>query len=214
MESPRPCLAPNLALTPTEIPDFSVKTQVSTVFLEHQDRVLILHRKGEKDWDIPRKAFDVEEDKSLADTALRSVSQDLGVDLHKKMISLVAKRFVRGQEEDYEWNIYSVKILSLPDFTAGKEISKIYWVPLCFFKEVTFSRSEVSKGFDINFRKHLWTNVSKNSQLVLDKKPLTVTFNGSKKIIIYLLGPSPSDNRMQGLILSKWLKFPTFLCQM
>lgn len=103
-------------ISTTEIENFKKKFDVVSVFIEHEGKVLFLHRQDYKPqgntWGIVAGKVDAEED-SL-DALIRETKEEVGLDIKKEDIKFIEEYYVRYDDYDFKYHTHHVSLKEKP----------------------------------------------------------------------------------------------------
>lgn len=206
---------PVLATSADAFQGFELKTQISTVFLEHDNHVLLLRRCPQEEqsftWGIP--GGKAEKDEKPLQTLLREVKEETQITLAPNDVVYHGHRYARIPNWDYIVHIYHVQMKDKPAVELNsKEHTAYEWVSIYAFKLMTLLKGQ-DEVFDIVYKDRLWQRVNpttpllertrKSASLVLRKGDRTLVFNEEKRFVLNLIGTSGSGKGTQGEMLSK-----------
>ncbi|PWU14534.1 MAG: hypothetical protein C5B45_04265 [Chlamydiae bacterium] len=206
---------PVLATSANAFPGFKLKTQISSVFLEYDKRVLLLQRCRKEDqaftWGVP--GGKAEKDEQPLQTLLREVKEETQITLAPNEAAYHGHRYARIPGWDYIVHIYHVQMKEKPAVQLdSKEHTAYEWISIHAFKLMSLLKGQ-DEVFDVVYKDRLWQKVNpttsllertqQSATLVLRKGDRTLVFNEEKRFILNLIGTSGSGKGTQGDMLSK-----------
>lgn len=209
-----------LASTMDEFPNFKLKTEISTIFLEVDQRILMLLRSKKEDqagtWGIP--GGKKEKTETPSETLSRELKEETAIQLNDSDIKYHGFRYARIPGWDYVVHIYQAVLNNRPAVTlAHEEHTKYEWVSIYAFKLLKLIKGQ-DEVFDIVYKDRLWQRIerplsttSKAGEVgtfVLQKGELTLVFNSERRFVLNLIGTSGSGKGTQGDMLSKLFGIP------
>lgn len=212
--------APVLAKTAESFPDFKLKTQISTIFLEYDKYLLLLQRCHKEDqshtWGIP--GGKAEKGEEPIQTVLRELKEETQLELMPGEVQYLGHRYARIPGWDYVVHIFHAKLNERPIVVLDpKEHSKYEWVSIHAFKLLPLLKGQ-DEVFDIVYGNRLWQKVSQTTSLlektqqvatlILRKGDKEIIFNEQRRFILNLIGTSGSGKGTQGEMLSKLFDIP------
>ena len=110
---------------------FNEKMEVVSCFLEHEGKIILLHRQDHKPqgdtWGVP--AGKIEKNESAIQAIIREVGEETGILLKESELLHFRKVFVRYAEFDFIYHIFSSKLKEKPKVKISKEAFKGFeWV--------------------------------------------------------------------------------------
>ena len=110
---------------------FSPKFEVVSCFLEHDGKILLLHRQDHKPegdtWGVPAGKVDSNED--IYEATLREIREETGVSLGKEQLTHGHKLFVRYPGYDFFYHIFHAALAERPVISISSNEHKTYtWV--------------------------------------------------------------------------------------
>ncbi len=110
-----------------QIPEnFNRKFDVVSCFLEHDGKVLMLHRQDQKPqgntWDMP--AGKVHDNESVNEALSREVEEELGIKINPENFEYSRKFYVKYPEYHYIYHVLTLKIDKMPEIKLNLEENK------------------------------------------------------------------------------------------
>lgn len=103
-------------ISTTEIENFKKKFDVVSVFIEHEGKVLFLHRQDHKPqgntWGIVAGKVDPGED--FLDALIRETKEEIDLDIKKEDIKYIKEYYVRYAEYDFKYYTHHVLLKEKP----------------------------------------------------------------------------------------------------
>lgn len=197
-----------LSKTPSVFPDFKMKVEVATCFIEHDNSVLVLKRSRKEDqsftWGIPGGKIDPKVDSSPRSALVRELFEEIGVRFEASSFKLSAKRYARIPGWDYMLHIFHLKVSSKPNITLSEEHVEARWVPLTRFNSVKLLKGQ-DEAFEIVYKDTIWCrlgDINHLANVIFSKSGRLIEFDPEKRLIINLIGTSGSGKGTQGEMLS------------
>ncbi len=111
--------------------DFHKEVDVVGCFLEHNGTFLLLHRHTHKSsgdaWGLPAGKVDAGE--SLLSAMKREVYEETGIDIRVEDLTYFDSRFVRHENSDFVWHMFSTPLKEKPSVILSATEHKDYrWV--------------------------------------------------------------------------------------
>ncbi|MEK7452654.1 MAG: NUDIX hydrolase [Patescibacteria group bacterium] len=115
----------------TEIENFNKNFDVVSVFIEHNEEILLLHRQDHKPqgntW--ANVAGKVNGGENLLDALIREVEEEIGLKIKKENYTYFKKYYVRYPGYDFLYHIYHLLLEERPILNLNLEESKDYkWI--------------------------------------------------------------------------------------
>ncbi len=116
----------------TVIPEnFTPKFIVVSCYLEHDGKILMLHRlnhKSEGDtWGLPAGKMDDGEVESEA--VIREVREETGHEIQQEKLEYLQRVYVKYPDYDFEFHMFRIKLENLPEITISQSEHKGYcWI--------------------------------------------------------------------------------------
>lgn len=213
-------ITPVLATSADAFPGFKLKTQISTIFLEHDNHVLLLRRCHEEDqshtWGIPGGKAKKEEEP--LQTILRELKEETQIELASNKVVYHGHRYARIPGWDYIVHIYHAKMREKSVVQLNpKEHSTYEWASLYAFKLMPLLKGQ-DEVFDIVYGDRVWQRINPTtsllqrtqqaSTLILSKGNRSLIFNFERRFVLNLIGTSGSGKGTQGEMLSKLFGVP------
>lgn len=213
-------MTPILATSANVFPEFEPKTQISTIFLEHDKHLLLLKRCHKEDqpniWGTP--GGKIERGEEPLQTVLRELKEETQIKLAPDEVFYQGHRYARVPECDYIMHIYYAEIKERPIVLLDpKEHSEYEWISLYAFKLMPLLKSQ-DEVFDILYGDRIWQKINPVTSgqqvqdlatLLLCKGNRTLIFNNERRFSLNLIGTSGSGKGTQGEMLSKLFGIPT-----
>ena len=93
----------------TEPEGFSKKFEVSSIFLEHNETILLLHRHDHKPqgntWSLP--AGKLEPGESPTEAIIRELKEETGIEISNEGLRSICSVFVRFEKYDFIYHMYA-----------------------------------------------------------------------------------------------------------
>ncbi len=115
-----------------EVPeDFKKKFDVVSCFLEHQGKVLMLHRQDHKPqgntWGMP--AGKVHENESINEALSREIEEEIGLKISPENLQYSKKFYVKYPEYHYVYHVLVLKLEEIPELKLNLEENKEFqWI--------------------------------------------------------------------------------------
>jgi adenylate kinase len=212
---------PILASSAEAFPDFKPKTQISTLFLEHNNHLLLLMRSHKEDqpdtWGVP--GGKAEKGETPIQTVLRELKEETQLTLSESEVRYHGHRYARIPGWDYIIHLYHAQLTDRPQITLdAKEHSKYEWVSIYAFKLMPLLKGQ-DEAFDILYGNRIWQRLDPKTSsklqrvqnaafLVLRKGNQTLTFDPKRRLVLNLIGTSGSGKGTQGDMLSRLFGIP------
>lgn len=201
------------APTPDIFPDFRLKTEISTVFMEYENHVLVLQRCAKEDqsytWGIPGGKAEREE--TPEQTLFREVMEETQIPRDSYLPTYLGKRFARIPGWDYIVHIYHAQVRDRICVEINpQEHSRYEWISIFAFKtlKLVLGQDEI---FDTVYNERIWQRihpsalsfpVAEKVNFILRKGDQFLFFHPGKRFVINLIGTSGSGKGTQGDMLS------------
>lgn len=204
-----------LATTADAFPEFKLKTQISTIFLDYDKHLLLLRRGHKEDqsntWGVP--GGKAEEGEAPLETVLRELREETQINLTPGEVVYHGHRYARIPGWDYIVHIYHAQMKERPVVQLDpREHSAYEWVSVYAFKLMPLLRGQ-DEVFDILYGAHTWQRVDGMSlpsqkiqqiaTIILRKGDRTLVFSEKRRFVLNLIGTSGSGKGTQGEMLSK-----------
>jgi len=118
-------------LEPT--PQFKPRVEISAVYIEHNENILILHRQNNKSqgnkWGIP--GGKVEKNETPLQAAIREVKEETGYDISKQQIEDLGTVYIEYNEKDhFVYHMFRTQLIDNPEAVKinFKEHKGFTWV--------------------------------------------------------------------------------------
>lgn len=211
---------PVLATSPSAFPNFNLRTEISTIFLEHNKHLLLLKRCAKEDqshtWGIP--GGKAEKGEKPEQTVIRELKEETAIQIDTKNLTYHGSRYARIPNWDYIVHIYHVHLQEKPIVQIdSKEHTAYEWVSLHAFKLMPLLKGQ-AEVFDIIYGDRLWQlidqdqpevqSVQRAAAMVFKKGSRTLTFDRERRFVVNLIGTSGSGKGTQGEMLSKLYRIP------
>ena len=208
-------IAPVLATSAEAFPGFKLKTEISTIFLEYDNHLLLLQRCHKEDqshtWGVP--GGKAEEGEKPLETGLRELREETQIELAPGEVVYHGHRYARIPGWDYIVHIYHAQLKERPVVQLdSNEHSAYEWISLYAFKLMPLLKGQ-DEVFDIIYKDRIWQRINPTTSLlqrtqqaadlVLRKGDRTLVFNAERRFILNLIGTSGSGKGTQGDMLSK-----------
>lgn len=120
-------------------PNFHVKVEVSTVFMECERKLLLLQRASHTfspgNWAVP--GGKLEKNETPLEGLLREISEELQLSPPPKALKYFKSFYVRHPVIDYRLHLFQWLLTSIPKITiTPKEHQAFLWQPIDRFSEV------------------------------------------------------------------------------
>jgi adenylate kinase len=211
-------IQPVLAPTVDVFPDFKMKTRISTLFLEHDNHVLLLKRASREDqpetWGIP--GGKKEKSETPAQTILRELVEETQINLTEDKLSYKGHFYARIPGWDYIIDLFWARLETKPPVVLDpSEHSAFEWVSIYNLRSKALIRGQY-EAFNIVYQDRIWRPVPadfsstslKTHQLILKKGHRLLTFDHSRRLIVNLIGTSGSGKGTQGDLISQHFSIP------
>lgn len=113
-------------ISKTPIENFNKKFDVVSVFIGHDNDILLLHRQDHKSqgntWGAP--AGKVDEGEDLAEALVREVEEETGIKIEKEKMKYFEGYFVRYPGYDFTYHVYHVNLTDRPHVVLGENEHK------------------------------------------------------------------------------------------
>lgn len=212
---------PVLSNSPNKFPEFKSKTSISTIFLEHDQHLLLLKRSHKEDqpstWGVPGGKAEKEE--TPIQTLIRELNEETQIQLSTDQIHYHGHRYARVPGWDYIIHLYRAELKKRPVVHINSdEHSEYKWVSIYAFKLMPLIKGQ-DEAFDILYSDYFWQRidtktfphlqlVQDTAVLILKKGKQTLIFNSKKRFILNLIGTSGSGKGTQGEMLSQLFDIP------
>ena len=118
-------------ISKTPLENFKNKFDVVSVFIEHDGKILLLHRQDHKPqgntWGVPAGKVDANE--KLHDAIAREVEEEIGVRASQEKYVFFEKYYVRYAEYDFMYHVYHLKLKEKPLINLNRKEHKNYqWI--------------------------------------------------------------------------------------
>ena len=126
-------VTPILASSLTSFPNFKPRTEISTLFLEHNQHLLLLMRCHKEDqpgkWGVP--GGKAEKGETPTQTVLRELQEETQIKLYPDQVEYHGYRYARIPGWDYVVHFYHAELKDRPLVQIDpKEHSRYEWVSL------------------------------------------------------------------------------------
>ena len=203
-----------LASSPNVFPNFQAKTQISTLFLEHNQHLLLLMRCHKEDqpgtWGIP--GGKAEKGETPIQTVLRELQEETQIELYPNQVKYHGHRYARIPNWDYVVHLYHAEVKDRPIVKIDpKEHLQYEWVSIYAFKLMPLLKGQ-DEAFDMLYGDRIWqqSKISPDLQriqnitsLILQKGNQSLVFDSKRRFILNLIGTSGSGKGTQGDMLSQ-----------
>lgn len=212
---------PVLAKSAQDFPNFKPRTEISVLFLEHNEHLLMLMRSHKEDqpgvWGIP--GGKAEKNETPKQTLTRELKEETKLQIKDDQLSYHGHRYARIPGWDYVMHIYQAKLDEKPVIQIDpKEHSQYEWVSIYAFKTLPLLKGQ-DEAFDLIYGDRVWQKidpkdhpevqkVDKAASLVFKKGNQFLTFDADRKFILNLIGTSGSGKGTQGDMLSQIYGIP------
>ncbi len=147
-------LSPQLVTSVDLLPHFSKSIEVSIVFLEHLQHILLLKRSDEEEeagtWGVPGGRG--EDGETPLETALRELKEETSIQLNESQTIYHGHRFGRVQEIDFIIHLYQAKVEERPNVILNHEEHLAYvWTHISDFNSWPLIKTQKAL-FDIVYR--------------------------------------------------------------
>ena len=110
---------------------FVPKFEVVSCFIEHNTKILLLHRQDHKPqggtWGVP--AGKIEEGEDERGALVREIKEELGLVIERDTPDFVSKVYVKFEQYDFPYHMFRLKFLEKPLITVNFKDHKRYaWV--------------------------------------------------------------------------------------
>ncbi len=210
-----------LACKPTAFPDFKPKTVISTIFLEHAERLLLLMRCSQEEqpgtWGVPGGKS--EENETPTQTVLRELQEETQIELSADQVEYRGHRYARIPGWDYLIHLYFAKLKDRPIVKIDpKEHCQYEWVSIYAFKLMPLIKGQ-DEAFDILYADRIWQRldpkasedlqrIQNKALLILRKGSKSLVFGSQRRFVLNLIGTSGSGKGTQGTMLSQLFGIP------
>lgn len=214
-------VTPILANSPTAFPNFKPKTEISTLFLEHNQHLLLLMRCHKEDqpgtWGIP--GGKAERGETPTQTVLRELQEETQIELSPDQVQYHGHRYARIPGWDYVIHLYHAELKDRPVIKIdSKEHSQYEWVSIHAFKLMPLLKGQ-DEAFDILYGDRIWQRLDPKTSpdlqriqhaasLVLRKGNQSLVFDSKRRLVLNLIGTSGSGKGTQGDMLSQLFGIP------
>ena len=118
-------------ISKTEIKNFNKKFDVVSVFVEHDGKILLLHRQTHKPqgntWGIV--AGKVDQSENFLDAITRETEEEIGLKIKSEDLKYFERYYVRYSEYDFTYHVYHLSLKEKPDINLNFNEHKDYlWV--------------------------------------------------------------------------------------
>jgi 8-oxo-dGTP pyrophosphatase MutT (NUDIX family) len=119
--------------------DFKTELEVSTVFMECQGKLLLLHRAqcelSPETWGVP--GGKVEQGETPLEGLLREIKEELNLDPNPQSLQFVRSLYVRHPKIKYQLHLFRWLLDSIPSITLDpKEHHNYLWQPIEAFADL------------------------------------------------------------------------------
>lgn len=134
---------PILANSPDAFPNFNIRIQIATIFLEYDKHLLLLKRCHKEDqpdkWGIPGGKAKLGE--SHLQTILRELTEETRIELDSGEIDYLGHRYARIPNWDYVVHIYRAQLKEKPEIQINpKEHQAFLWQPIDKFSDLPLDK--------------------------------------------------------------------------
>jgi 8-oxo-dGTP pyrophosphatase MutT (NUDIX family) len=130
-----------------QIPDFKKKFDVVSVFIEHENHTLLLHRQDHKPqgntWAM--LAGKVKNGEDLLAALVRETEEEIGLVVDKSQYTYFEGYFVRYPEYDYMYHVFHLRLAHRPSLKINKDEHKDY----CWIKPVDALKLNLIQDEDV-----------------------------------------------------------------
>lgn len=110
-------------------PDFHKELEVSTVFMECDQKLLLLCRTSQQKWGIP--GGKLEKDETPLTGLLREIGEELSLHPDPKELHYIRSLYVRHPKVKYQLHLFRWFLQAYPEITLNpKEHSEYLWQPI------------------------------------------------------------------------------------
>jgi len=106
--------------------NFKSEFEVVSCFVEHDEKILLLHRQDHKPqgntWGVP--AGKVNHNENIVSSILREILEETGIQLDSEQIKHFRRVFVRYDEYDFYYHIFHAKLEDKPEIMINEEEHK------------------------------------------------------------------------------------------
>lgn len=214
--------APILADSPSAFPGFQPRTEISTIFLENNQHLLLLMRSHKEDqpdtWGVP--GGKAEKGEIPTQTVLRELQEETQIQLSPNQVHYHGHRYARIPGWDYVIHLYRAELEDRPVIVIDpKEHSRYEWVSIHAFKLMPLLKGQ-AEAFDTLYKNRFWQlrldtqtsldlkEVQKATSLVLQKGNQSLIFDSKRRLVLNLIGTSGSGKGTQGNMLSQLFGIP------
>ena len=119
-------------ISKTKIENFKKKFDVVSVFIEHNGKILLLHRQDHKPqgntWAMLAGKVD-EDDRNLLDALIREIKEEIGLTIKQEDCKYFEGYYSRYPEFDYVYHVYHLPLKEKPIIDLNLEEHKDHrWV--------------------------------------------------------------------------------------